>query len=293
MVDVLANTDYIDRVPAASKALHMSPAPHVVVTGNDEPALLFVHGFGCTLDDWRAQLEALSPTFRCIALDLPGHGATATPAEATMGALAAAVNIAKEQSGARQVVLVGHSLGAKVVREAYAQSSRNVIGLVFIEGRFNEGDRNALIESAKRSIDSIGFEAWAQRHFAQMFVGSTDRALQARVLDRVRRLDPTFGRSLFLEAVAWDPDRGQQTLEQIAVPVLLLQSTYVDAHHERQTLLPGMITPFMQLVTNLIPRSEAKIVAGCGHFPMIETADLVNDEVRAFALRVSVAARSA
>ena len=37
--------------------------------------LVLLHGFlGCA-GDWRATIDALGPSVRCIAFDLPGHGA--------------------------------------------------------------------------------------------------------------------------------------------------------------------------------------------------------------------------
>ena len=47
---------------------------NVRVTGAQDPTLIFVHGFACSLEDWDAQVNALSSQFRCVALDLPGHG---------------------------------------------------------------------------------------------------------------------------------------------------------------------------------------------------------------------------
>ena len=113
----------------------MRPDLYVTTIGAHEPTLLFVHGFGCTHEDWQFQMAPLSADFRCVALDLPGHGRSAMPAKATMTALAAAVNDAKAQVGARRVVLVGHSLGCKVIRDAYCASSDDVVGLVFVERR--------------------------------------------------------------------------------------------------------------------------------------------------------------
>ena len=49
------------------------------VVGTEEPTLILVHGFACTLEDWDAQVRGLSPRFRCAALDLPGHGGSAMP----------------------------------------------------------------------------------------------------------------------------------------------------------------------------------------------------------------------
>ena len=61
------------------------------VTGSQDPTLLFVHGFACALDDWDAQVTALSPRFRCAALDLPGHGASAKSATVSIAAMGSAV----------------------------------------------------------------------------------------------------------------------------------------------------------------------------------------------------------
>jgi pimeloyl-ACP methyl ester carboxylesterase len=260
---------------------------NIRVTGEGEPTLLFVHGFSCGLDDWDAQVQGLSPSFRCVALDLPGHGGSAAPQAATMAALGSAVNAAKEQSGGRRIILIGHSLGAKVIREAYSQSSACVIGLILIDGAFYDSNREILVSKAKAAIDSGGFTAYARRHFADMFLESSDPTLRERILARALELDPIFGRDLYLEAVGWDPLRGKDTLKQIAVPVLVLQATEVNSEFQRRPLQPGMSTPFMETVTSLVPRSEARIIPGSGHFPMIEAAGAVNEAIRDFATRVA------
>jgi pimeloyl-ACP methyl ester carboxylesterase len=259
---------------------------NVWVAGDEEPTLVFVHGFGCSLEDWKAQLEALSARFRCVALDLPGHGGSEMPVEPTMVALGTAVNVAKRQSGARQVILVGHSLGCKVIREAYWQSSSDVVGIVLIEGAFYEGERSTLVRRAQEAIDRAGFLAYAEQHFDAMFVGNSDPALREHTLARVRTLDPEFGRKLYLEAVGWDPVRGKETLRRLEVPVLVIQSTHLDSQFRRMPLTQATPTPFMDAVASLCAQSEAKVITGCGHFPMMEAADTVNQYLREFALSV-------
>lgn len=260
---------------------------NVQVAGDAEPTFVFVHGFGCSLDDWEAQVDALSARFRCVALDLPGHGGSAITEDPTMAALGTAVNVAKQRSGARQVVLVGHSLGCKVIREAYWQSSSDVVGIVLIEGAFYEGDRSTLVQRAQDVIDRAGFLAYAEQHFDAMFVENSDPALRERTLARVRELNPEFGRKLYLEAVGWDPLRGKETLSKLEVPVLVIQSTHLDSQFRRVPLEQDATTPYMDAVASLCPQSEAKVITGCGHFPMMEAADTVNRYLREFALRVS------
>ena len=257
------------------------------VEGKQDPTLLFVHGFGCSLEDWDKQIAALAGTFRCVALDLPGHGGSAPPPQPTLAALARAVTEAKNRYGGRRVILVGHSLGAKVIREAYAESPASVAGMVFIEGAYYDGDREALVRRAREGVDSEGFAAFAHRHFDAMFVEGSDPELRRSVLARIRLLEPVFARALYLEAVGWDPLRGQETLRDITVPVLVLQSTYNDASFQRRPLEPGMRTPFMRQVAYWLPQAELQVIPGHGHFAPLEAAETVNEALHAFAVRAN------
>lgn len=260
---------------------------NVVISGAGEPTLVFVHGFCCSLDDWKAQIDALSSTFSCVALDLPGHGASSVPPEISMAALGAAVNAAKKQSAAHKFILVGHSLGCKVIREAYAQSSDDVVGMVFIEGAYYPGDPGAVSAKARDAIDHAGFTAYAQAHFGDMFIDSSDPDLRASILARIGQVNPDFGRALYLQAVGWDAVRGRETLQSVKVPVLVLQSSYMDAGLKRRPLLPGIQTPFMKLVAELVPSAVVKVIPGCGHFVINEAPDTVNQELLTFATTIS------
>src|SRR5215210_2234742 len=104
----------------------MANEPHdinFVVRGTGDPTLIFVHGFACSLDDWEEQMIGLSPRFRCVGLELPGHGTSAKPQTASIESMASAVNWVKDRIAARSTILVGHSMGCRVITEACKQSS--------------------------------------------------------------------------------------------------------------------------------------------------------------------------
>jgi pimeloyl-ACP methyl ester carboxylesterase len=261
---------------------------HVIDRGAGLPTFLFVHGFGCAHDDWRAQVADLTGEHRCLALDLPGHGATPASGPPTIASLAAAVNRVRRATNARDVILAGHSLGAKVVREAYAQQRDDIVGIVLVEGRYYRGDTPALVEGARRAIDDAGFHAFAERFFADMFIDGDRSDARRNVLDRLARFDPAFGRALYLDSIGWDDVRGIETLAGIDVPVLVLQSTSIEAG-KRVPLAPGVTTPFMQLVTEHVRNATTTVIPGCAHFPMFEAPDAVTGALREFARRVALA----
>ena len=255
-------------------------------TGNGDPALVLVHGFACAGEDWNRQVADLKDEFRCVTLDLPGHGASRPPPAATLATLGSAVNEVRREAGLGQVILVGHSLGAKVIREAYAEQPEGIAGLVLIDGAFYDTDRSTMIARASSLIDAAGFAAYARAHFAGMFTTGTNPAVSAHIIERAARLEPGLGRELYLEAVGWDSGRGKATLQAIEVPVLVLQSTHLGASLKRESLQHGMKSGFMQLVEGLVPGAETRVIAGAGHFSMLEAPDEVSQALRAFATRV-------
>ena len=84
-----------------------------VVRGTDDPTLIFVHGFACSLEDWEEQFRGLSPRFRCVAIDLPGHGDSVKPETISIEMMGTAVNRVKDRIAAPSTILVGHSMGSR------------------------------------------------------------------------------------------------------------------------------------------------------------------------------------
>jgi len=78
--------------------------------------IVFVPGFAATCDAWNYQLDDLSDRFRCVSVDMRGHGRSEAPVseytyEEMCGDLAALLR----QLNLREVTLVGWSMGAGVV----------------------------------------------------------------------------------------------------------------------------------------------------------------------------------
>ena len=256
------------------------------VVGRQEPTLIFVHGFACALDDWDRQVEALSPRFRCVALDLPGHGRSPRPEMASIALMGGAVNSVRERIGARRAILVGHSMGCRVIIEAFQQSRAKLAGLVFVEGSILGSDPETGIKRSKNAIDREGMDAFTQRILSDMFLHGSDAKLRERVITRGQGVDAKSLEALLLDTIRWDQTKALDALRQITVPALVLQSTYINSELKRIPMQPGMTTPWMDAVASSVPTSEAKIIYGVGHFAMIEGAQAVNDAIEKFAARL-------
>ena len=84
-----------------------------------KPPLVFVHGFACDRTDWRAQVDSLGSRTTVVEHELPGHGSTpGTPADCTIGAYGAGPAGMLAELELPPAILVGHSMGCRVVLEA-------------------------------------------------------------------------------------------------------------------------------------------------------------------------------
>jgi len=104
---------------------------HWTATGpRDAPAIVFVHGTRLTRSQWLPQIRRLSARYRCIALDLPGHG-TRADEPFTLRAAVEVVSAAIEaEAPAGRALIVGLSLGGYVAIEAAEAHPGYVAGLV-------------------------------------------------------------------------------------------------------------------------------------------------------------------
>ena len=85
--------------------------------GAGERALVLVHGFTGSRDDFREQIEPLSALGRTIALDQRGHGGSTNSGRLelyTLANLVADLEAAFSALGLERADLLGHSLGGVV-----------------------------------------------------------------------------------------------------------------------------------------------------------------------------------
>ena len=78
----------------------------------DGEVILFLHGLGTTRTGWEPQLADLADTWRCVAWDMPGYGASAHPTEPlTFASIADAAADLLDTLGVDAAHIVGLSFG--------------------------------------------------------------------------------------------------------------------------------------------------------------------------------------
>ena len=112
--------------------------------------IVFLHGTRLTRTQWLPQLRRLGSRYRCVAVDLPGHGLRAGEPFTLQAAVEAVIAAIEAEAPSGRAVLVGLSLGGYVAIETAEARPDLVAGLVL----------------AGCSSEAIGPSAWPFRVFA-------------------------------------------------------------------------------------------------------------------------------
>ena len=102
----------------------------------DQPPLLLTHGYGQSARMWEANVAALSRDRLVITWDLPGHGKSEAPEDATAythEVCLAAMQSLLDAAGAERAVLGGQSLGGFLSLAFTLAHPDRVAGLVLVD----------------------------------------------------------------------------------------------------------------------------------------------------------------
>lgn len=260
------------------------PRVYIKRAGTGEPTIVFVHGFTCDSTDWDPLVERLAPHNSLVCCDLPAHGRTpGSAADCTIEAYGGAVTQMMHDLDLPPVVLIGHSLGCRVVLQAYVEAPERVIGIVLLDGsRTGSNDPHAPGSGIVRQITDEGYEHFLTAFFDDMFTASSDMDMRTATMARATLLPAEAGTALRANLAEWDALKMDRALESVQVPLMAVQSTMLNLSGARTSLSLGIPVPWLDLVRAHIPWARVEIVPGVGHFLQIEAADEVGSLIANF-----------
>jgi pimeloyl-ACP methyl ester carboxylesterase len=261
--------------------------------GAGDPLLVFVHGYCCSHQDWEYQVQAFSPRHCVVACDLRGHGQSdRDPERSSIETFGADVSALVQVLNARPAVLVGHSMGCRVVLQACLRAPERIAGLVLIDGSWvSPSDLPIMARAVLQRLETMGYTAFLKQEFEGMFLPGADPVLKQRIVAQALATPEAVGRPVFLRAMEWDAHSMEAALSQIAVPMLVLQSTAVGRERTRVPLEQVGTTPWLELVWRRVATARVRALPGVGHFSMLEAPDAVNQEIKSFIASLDVPLR--
>jgi pimeloyl-ACP methyl ester carboxylesterase len=237
-------------------------AIHSSVTGTGKSAVVFIHGWTCDSSSWAAQVPAFASKYRVITLDLPGHGRSASPKDGkfSMNLFARAVEAVRAEAKVDKVVLVGHSMGAPVIRQYARLFPQHVAALVAVDGPldFRGFPPPQAGQGPPPMTGPEGLKA-RETMIRGMFTPQTAPALQQQILKMM--LSTPEATAAGAMASAFDPAlRKADVIRAPAFAIYAGTAQVPDANKTKEVL----------------PNYEATQIAGTGHFVMMEKPEEFN-----------------
>jgi pimeloyl-ACP methyl ester carboxylesterase len=100
-----------------------------------KPVIMLVHGYGDSFLSWSAWIQRLSPDFRVITIDLPGHGLTRAPGgyQPSQDSYADLVDALAAKLALPPFAIVGNSMGGGVAWQVATRYPQRLNALVLVD----------------------------------------------------------------------------------------------------------------------------------------------------------------
>lgn len=223
------------------------------------PAIVFVHGLTYGRAAWAA-VTARLPGFRCVALDLPGHGDSPDTLGLGTDDAVAAIRAVVEAAGLVDPVLVGHSAGA-VLATRYA-SAHPVRGIVWVDQPLMVGRFAEMIRAKAADLRGPAFAAaWEPFERSMGYDALTPSVRSALLQTHHVRQEVVLG--------AWAILLDGAVAEVEADMDAWLRALKVPAWSIHGASLP----PYAAWLRARVPHAEVEFWPDHGHFPQLADPD--------------------
>lgn len=237
--------------------------------------LVFVHGFALNRTMWDPQVTALVAECRCVAIDLRGHGESASHGPYSIDRYADDIVAVLDTLQIARAVIVGLSLGGYVAFALWRRHRDRVRAFVLADTRATPDDeetierRRSLIELARAE----GSTAVANLQIPAL-VGKTTRDRRPDIYDAVHRMvaqAPPAGIIGACEAMIARPD-STALCTTIDVPTLVVVGD------------EDVITPpkDCRRLAEQIPASRVEVLHQAGHLSNVERPAAFNTVLSEF-----------
>ena len=226
--------------------------------GTAEPALVFVHGWSCDSNYWREQVQAFKGKYTVVTVDLAGHGGTdANRTDWSMANFGRDVATAVGTVPNRQIILVGHSMGGPVALEAARLLKDRVVGIIGVETFKAIGapiPTSAQVDAAVKPFEA-NFIGHTRDIVAKYFFTPTGNQQLAQKIAYDMALSPPQVAIPAMRAVlGYDYTA---PLKDISAPIVAINSDLGEPLNEMR-------------IRKVLPKFRAVVIAGDGHFLMME-----------------------
>ncbi|WXG47352.1 MAG: alpha/beta hydrolase [Candidatus Atabeyarchaeum deiterrae] len=236
--------------------------------GVGQTPIVLVHGAAYNHTLWRKQMPVLSSLSKTMAVDLPGHGESATFAAGQLVSVKSYtdhIHTILSMLSASTTILVGHSMGGAISMRFALDYPDKVKALVLIGTGAKLGVNPAIIEGLSKNFKQAirtGVAAWS---YAQ----KTDRSIIQEGINEMVKCKQEVAIADFKACNDFDI---REHVSQIGLPTLIIVG-------DEDKLTPVKWSEYLR---KNIRNSQLKVISGAGHMIMHEKPDEVDECIGTF-----------
>jgi len=236
--------------------------------GEGKEAIVFIHGWSCNLNFWKANIPAFTKQSRVIAIDLPGHGESDKPQVTySMDLFARAVDAVLQDAKVERATLVGHSMGTPVIRQFYRTYPGKTRALVIVDGNLRPFSNP---EQMKQFMEPLRGPKYKEQ--AELMIGFISQTVKdKKTVDEIRASMMSTPQHVMVGAMDAMMDDAIWKQDKINAPTLAVMAKQ-----------PQWTAEYETFVRELAPGVEYQVWEGVSHFLMMDEPQKFNDTVYAF-----------
>jgi len=236
--------------------------------GEGKDAVVFIHGWSCNLNFWKANVPAFVNQSRVIAIDLPGHGESDKPQIAySMDLFAKAIDAVLQDAKVERATLVGHSMGAPVIRQFYRKYPDKTRSLVIVDGSLRPFSNP---EQMKQFLDPLRGPDYKKQ--AELIIGFVSQGVKdKKASEEIKAAMLSTPQHVMLGAFEAMMDETIWKEDKINSPTLAVMAKQ-----------PQWNAEYEKFVRELVPGIDYQVWEGVSHFLMMDEPQKFNDTVLAF-----------
>jgi len=233
--------------------------------------VVLLHGWMCNQSFWSEQSELLvSHGYQCLTLDFRGHGRSEVPtAGYSIKQLVSDLREVLKSLAIDQVVLIGHSMGGMVAQQFSLEHGEQVIGLVLVTTIAADRDNRLISRRIEKDSRETSFSIAFHRHFESWFSSNTREGVRNRVKAQMLLTPADPSLALVRSYGCFDQtDR----LGEIRFPTLVIGTAFDHSTPASQS----------RELAERISKAQLVLIEDCGHFPMVENPERLNQKLLSF-----------
>ena len=225
----------------------------VLETGQGTTALIFLHYFGGSALEWQSVMDSLADNYRCIAIDLRGHGDSEAPATGySVATMADDIAGLISSLGVQDFALVGHSMSGKVALALAARQPAGLQSLILVSPSppvpepIPDDERQKLLEGH-------GQRSAAEKTLKNITEAPVSEAVREQIIaDDLRTAKPAWE--------AWLLEGSKEDISDQMTSILV--PVHIAVGSEDRALPPDVQA---RLVVPYLPSATVEVVDQAGH----------------------------